>query len=419
MDPHLARLGPHSRCVHGGEHHLTRDRGTASGAATPTVNAIDTSVTHLYPRIDELDAALGGSPDRFVYQRYGNPTTRALTDALSALCTHDPALPLDAVATATGMAAVHVALLAALADSDNRRVAASRDCYGASVAIVDQLLPSLGVDGHLVDASDNAAVADLLAAVKPAVLLVETTSNPLLRVVDIAAIARLCRTHGTLLVVDNTFPTPLTCRPLDLGADMELHSATKYIGGHGDAMGGIVVARARHGPALREHLKTTGGSLGSFEAWLLHRGLKTLPLRYRQQCRNAEQLAAWLQEHPRIARVVYPGLPDHPEHERAREQFDGRFGAMLAFEIEGADQTAVFRFMEHLRLVQPGTSLGDCYTLVLYPAHASHRALTPAQRRAVGISDGLVRLSAGTEDVEDLIEDLSQALAEQPAPNTP
>lgn len=408
MPPDVAQ-GIHSRAAHAGERHMTR-RHAAPPRYTPTVNALEPSVTYLYPQMSELDAAMGGEPDVFAYHRYGNPTLKAFGDALAALCTDQAHLALTTVAASTGMAAVHVALLAALREARGRGVAAARDCYGASHALVKELFPALGVPGHIVDATDIEATRAQLAQARPAALLVESISNPMLRVPDLARLAVICTSLDVALLVDNTFPTPIACKPLDLGAAMEIHSATKYIGGHGDAMGGLVVAHERYGAALRESLKTTGGALGSFEAWLLHRGLKTLPLRYLRQTETAKRLAQWLQDHPRVTRVVYPGLASHPDRALAQTQFNGCFGAVIAFDVAQADAAAVFRFMEALRLIQPGTSLGDLYSLMLYPAHASHRALSPEQRHALGIGDGLVRLSVGIEDFADLSADLDQAL---------
>ncbi len=409
-DPSHTSLGMHSLAAHAGERHLTRTQSDEGLDYTPTVNPIDTSVTYLYPEVASLDAALGGDPGTFVYHRYGNPTLQALTQALLALCTRQDTSLFTGVNTSTGMAAVHLALLTALNTSPSRCLAASKDCYGASYAMVDGLFPQLGVPGYILDTTDLATTREILSRQRPAALLVESISNPLLRVSDIAGLNAICTELEVALIVDNTFPTPLTCRPLELGAAMEIHSSTKYIGGHGDAMGGVVLARTDYEAALRELLKTTGASLGGFEAWLLHRGLKTLPLRYLRQADTARQLAVWLDQHPRIRHVTYPGLPSHPDHALATAQFGGCYGAMIAFDIDGADAETIFRFLETLRLIQPGTSLGDLYSLILYPAHASHRALTPAQRRQVGIGDGLVRLSVGVEDIADLQADLDQAL---------
>lgn len=382
------------------------------GPAIPVVAPIHPSVSYTYDRSDLLDEALAGDPARFVYHRYGNPTVQAFERAIAALEVADPqqADQVAAFATASGMAAVHLALGAAGARA-GVTIAVSRDCYGATFALVERVWMQLGARGILADVTDLAKLERLLAAERPLLLLVETVSNPLLKVTDVAALSQLCRRFGTLLLVDNTFASPLLFRPLDHGADMVIHSATKYIGGHGDVMGGVVVADARFHAGLWELLKTTGATLGPFEAWLLLRGLKTLPLRMERQCATAQLVAGWLADHPGVARVIYPGLPDHPQHELARAMFGPeRFGAMISFELVNGNREKVFALFDRLQMIQPATSLGDLYTLILYPAQSSHRALTPEQRAAVGISDGLVRLSVGIEGVEDILADLDQAL---------
>ncbi|MEZ4634415.1 MAG: PLP-dependent transferase [Caldilineaceae bacterium] len=214
-----------------------------------------------------------------------------------------------------------------------------------------------------------------------------------------------------LLLVDNTFATPMLYRPLNHGADMVIHSATKFIGGHGDVMGGIVIAHERFRAKLWDLLKKTGGNLGPHEAWLLSRGLKTLSLRVERQFANALRVATWLSEQAGITMVHYPGLPTHRYHALALNQFGTpEAGAVVAFDLANAGRAEVFRFFDALRMIQPATSLGDVYSLVLYPAHSSHRALTPEQRAAVGIGEGLVRLSVGVEAAEDIIADLAQAM---------
>jgi cystathionine beta-lyase/cystathionine gamma-synthase len=212
-------------------------------------------------------------------------------------------------------------------------------------------------------------------------------------------------------LIDHTFASPYLCAPLTYGADFVIHSATKFIAGHGDVMAGVVITSAENRRELFELNKLVGGVLGPFEAWLALRGLKTLPLRMRQHCANAQRVADWLEGHPKIARVHYPGLASHPQHKLATRLFGERgFGGVLSFEIAGADQAASFRFMEALELCLPATTLGDVYTLVLHPATSSHRNLPDEERMRIGISDGLVRLSVGIEDVNDIIGDLEQAL---------
>jgi len=211
--------------------------------------------------------------------------------------------------------------------------------------------------------------------------------------------------------VDNTFASPYLFRPLDHGADYVIHSATKYLGGHGDLMAGVVACSVARGHDLRERQKLLGANLGPQEAWLALRGLKTLPLRMRQHCANAQSVAEWLASHPATSHVNYPGLPYHPQHNLAARLFGGQgFGGMVSFDLRGAAQAQVFAFMEALELILPATTLGDVYSLTLYPAHSSHRYVAPEVRAALGIGNGLVRLSVGIEDAGDIIADLAQAL---------
>ncbi|MBI3964844.1 MAG: PLP-dependent transferase, partial [Chloroflexi bacterium] len=272
---------------------------------------------------------------------------------------------------------------------------------------------ALGVTVSAIPTEDLDAVAAELAARRPRVLLVETISNPLVRVADLPKLAELSRRHGTALVVDATFTSPYLQRPLELGANLVVHSATKYLGGHGDATGGIVLTNLPMQAAQIQHyLRLTGSVLGPHEAWLLLRGLKTLSLRMQRQCENATAVADWLAGRPEVAQVNYPGRPDHPEHDLAKRLLrDGLGGAIVSFELREGTRAAAFRFMDGLQLIQSATTLGDVYTTALYPPMASHRSQTRAQRQAMGIRDGLVRLSLGIETLSDLQADLAQALA--------
>lgn len=243
-------------------------------------------------------------------------------------------------------------------------------------------------------------------------LLAETISNPLLKVADVPALSALAHRVGAQLLLDNTFASPFLFNPLARGADYVIHSATKYISGHGDVLAGVVATSAANAKKLNDLNKLVGSVLGPFEAWIALRGLKTLPLRMRQQCENAQRAAEWLRGHRRVAKVNYPGLPEHPQHELARGLFEGKgFGGVLSFEIAEADQATIFRFMEALKVCLPATTLGDIYSLVLHPATSSHRTLTAEERARVGIPDGLVRLSAGIESADDILQDLEQALS--------
>ena len=388
----------HTQAVHAGERGPRPD-------FTPVVTPIYNSVGYLYESMDQLDEVFGGEREGYVYPRHGNPTNAALERAVATLEDGEAALSF-----ASGMAAIHAALLATGLEA-GQSVVAAHDVYGATYALLANLFTSLGVRVRFVDIADLASVERAIAEEKPKAVFCEIISNPLLKVADVPALAELAHAHGAEMVVDSSFATPYLVRPLTFGVDYVVHSSTKYLGGHGDVLGGIVISSAERRNRLWEIIKITGGNLGPDQAWLTMRGLKTLPLRMAQHCRNAAAVADWLARHPRIARVNYPGLPGHPQHSVATRLFrDGCYGGMVSFEIAGADQAQVFRFMEALRLVLPATTLGDVYSLTLYPAHSSHRALSPQERAAIGIGEGLVRLSVGIEDVEDIIADLEQAL---------
>jgi cystathionine beta-lyase/cystathionine gamma-synthase len=388
-----------TRAVHAGERAPHPDY-------TPVVTPIHPTVGYLYDSMDDLDAVFATTRDGYVYPRYGSPTVAAFETAIA-----DLEGGAAAHAFASGMAAVHVALLAAGVRAGTN-VVASPDLYGATYTLLARLFAQLGAAAHFVDVADLPAVARQLAQTRPVALVVETISNPLIKVADLPALADLTHRHGACLLVDNTFASPYLCNPLRDGADFVVHSATKSIAGHGDTMAGVVVASAQHRRTMAELNKLVGSVLGPFEAWLALRGVKTLPLRMRQQCANALQVATWLAGHPAIARVNYPGLPDNPQHPLAERLFDGRgYGSMLSFEIAGADRAAAFRFMERLQLCLPATTLGDVYSLVLHPATTSHRSLPIEERERLGIREGLVRLSVGIEDAGDIMADLAQALA--------
>ena len=388
-----------TQAVHAGERAARPD-------FTPVSTPLYRSVGYLYDDMHTLDGIFGDERPGYVYPRYGSPTVAALESAAATLEGGEAAL-----ATSSGMAAIHLALLAANASNGNSVVAA-QDCYGATYALLRDLFTAQGVAVRFVDITDLAEVESGLAEAQPAALLLETISNPLLKVAAIPRLVEMAHAAGAQVIVDNTFATPYLCRPLEHGADVVVHSSTKYFGGHGDVMGGLVITSASNRARLFQLIKMIGCNLGPDEAWLTLRGLKTLPLRMRQHCANGQAVAEWLAGHPRIARVHYPGLPGHPQHRVAQHLFgDMGYGGMVSFELKDADQTTVFRFLEALQLVLPATTLGDVYSLVLYPAMSSHRALSPAERAQVGISEGLVRLSVGIEAAEDIIADLEQALA--------
>lgn len=372
-------------------------------ASIPTSVPIDPSTTFRYARTDELAAVAAGAPG-YMYARWANPTVAALEHAVA-----DLEGAAATVAFGSGMAALHAAILAA-GIGPSECVVCAGDIYGGTIGLLRQILIPLGVDVRFADFTRPEMLDAALAGPGVKLVMAETVSNPRLRVADIASLAAKAHAAGAKLLVDATFATPALFRPLALGADYVVHSTTKCIAGHGDAMGGVVTARAVDAPALFTIRKLVGGILGPFEAWLTLRGLKTLPLRLGRQCQSAAHIAATLAQWPTIERVHYPGLSSHPDYATAARQFSGQFGGVLSFEVRGADRAGIVAFMNKLRLCLPGTSLGDVQSLVLHPVMASHRDLSPQQRERIGIRDNLVRLSVGIEDPADLLADLEQAL---------
>ncbi len=372
---------------------------------TPVTTPIYHAVGYLEPSAAAMEAVFAGEEHGYVYRRYESPTVDAFERAMATLENGEAAF-----AVASGMAAIHAALLGSGLRA-GRHVVAAADCYGATYSLLSTLFAEQGVTVHFVDITDLDEVALAVETYRPAALLIETVSNPLLKVADIGALAERAHAAGAALIVDNTFPTPYLCRPLGLGADYSVHSASKYIGGHGDVLAGVVVTSAANRQRLFTLEKLIGAVLAPEVAWLALRGLKTLPLRMERHCQNALVVARWLADHPAVARVNYPGLSTHPQHALSTELFEGRgFGGMISFELKQSTQAAAFRFLDALQLVLPATTLGDVYSLALYPVMASHRAVPPAERGRLGIGEGLVRLSIGIEDVEDVIADLDHAL---------
>ena len=396
----MKHSSPATQAVHAGE--------IDSQNVQPSVTPIYATTTFLSPDAAQLDEALGGAG--FVYSRHGNPTVAALENAIATLEN-----AVACVAFSSGQAALQGALLACNLQSGNT-VLIAREIYGASHALIETFFVPLGVKLQSVDVTDNQAVHEALTQSSARVLLFEPLSNPLVKVADVPALCKMARQAGALTIVDATFTPPPLLRALDCGADFALHSATKYFGGHGDATGGVVSVRDENVIApLRRAMRLGGGILSPFEAFLMARGVKTLVLRLREQCRNAAQISNWLSGHQSISRVFYPGLPSHPQHELAARllqplQREELFGAMLAFEIEGAGRDEVFRFLDALHLVKPATTLGDVQSEVSYPPIASHRGWSGERIAQIGLTTGVVRLSAGIEDVTDVIADLEQAL---------
>jgi cystathionine gamma-synthase/methionine-gamma-lyase len=394
----LSKKSFQTRAVHAGERVPAADYRPVSTPIWPTVS-------YLYESMDDLDAVFAGTKSGQIYLRYSNPTVEAFETAVA-----DLELAEAAQAYGSGMAAIHAALLAAGVKAGTSLVAAL-DLYGATFSLLRTLFNSLGVEIRMVDVSKHGEVEAALKETGAVILYVESISNPLLKVADIPALAELAHRYNASFLVDNTFASPYLFNPLKHGADFVVHSATKYLSGHGDVLAGVVATSKENKAKLFELNKLVGGVLGPFEGWLALRGLKTLPLRMKQQCQNARQVAAWLQNHPRVKAVNYPGLRSHPQHSLATRLFDGKgYGGVLSFELEGADQAQIYRFMESLTICLPATTLGDVYSLVLHPATSSHRSLTAEERARVGIPDGLIRLSTGIESADDILSDLESAL---------
>ncbi len=388
----------HTKAVH------TGDRKKL-GSHVPVTTPIYTASAYSYESMEQLDRIFGEEEAGPCYARYETPSSAALEELVAALENGH-----GAQACASGMAAIHLALLAALTDR-RRSIVAANALYGATVATLMNVLEPSGVEVTFADPCDIDAFRAAVREAGPGCILIESISNPLLRVAAIDRVAEIAREAGAALVVDNTFATPLIARPLELGANFSVQSLTKYLAGHGDVMGGAVIADEEHLPVLRRLSRTIGPVLGPFECYLTMRGIKTFPLRMERQCANACRIASWLGSHPRVERVFFAGDPAHPDASTVRRQFpQGLYGAIVSFEIKDAGREEVFRFMDALRLVVRATSLGDVHTMMLYPVMSSHREISPKHRERMGIRDNLVRLSVGIEAPEDVIADLEQAL---------
>jgi cystathionine beta-lyase/cystathionine gamma-synthase len=342
-----------------------------------------------------------GRPHAYEYSRSANPTRTALEQCLAAL--EEARFGL---AFSSGMAAVD-AVLSLLRPGDH--VVSAEHIYGGTFRLFEQILRPRGVSFTYVDGTRPAAFAEAIQSATKLVWI-ETPANPLLQLVDVRAVAKIAHDHGAKLVADNTFPSPYFQRPLTQGADVVLHSTTKYVSGHSDVIGGAVVTSDdRLYEAIKFYQNAAGAVPGPWDCWLSLRGLKTLAVRMKQHEVNAKAVAEFLEKHPKVQETIYPGLPSHPQHELAKAQMDG-FGAIVTFRLGGGVEQ-VRRFVKGLKLFLFAESLGGVESLACHPATMSHGAMTAAERERIGITDGTIRLSVGIEDVEDLIEDLDQALA--------
>lgn len=388
-----------SKVVHVGDR--KRKRSTAIPSTTP----IQLGTTYFYESAAQLDRIFGHEEEGPSYARYTNPTNEALEELVANL-----EGGFGALATSSGMAAVQIAIQAALLDRPHRIVSANA-IYGATVKMFDQVFAPFDIDVSYVDVCDLGALEKAVSKAATGCVFIESVSNPKLRVGKIDRIAEIAKGAGASLVVDNTFATPMLIRPLEHGANLVVHSATKYLGGHGDVLGGVVVGDEQHHETVRMLSRISGPVLGPFESYLTMRGIKTLALRYERQCDNARALAEWLEGHPCVENVFYCAKADHPDAETIRQIFSpGLYGAVLSFEIKNANRESVIAFMDRLKMIVPGTSLGDVHTLLLYPTMASHRDVSPKMRERMGIRENLVRIAAGIEAFEDIKADLEGAL---------
>lgn len=389
--------------------HGDKNSTTTNNAVVPTIQPIYASTTYLQTDAEALDQAFTGrlssGEHAYVYARQGNPNAQALENTLARA-----EKGAGAVVFASGMAAIHAALLTA-GLAPGAKILAAQDLYGPTIGLLRTIFKPAGVEVVLRDLCCT-GVAGIIREEQPDVVFVETISNPLTKVTDLVAISSAAREAGAVSIVDSTFTTPYLVQPIERGFDLVVHSATKYIGGHGDSTAGVVISASNaQVDQLRGYATMLGAMLSPFESFLITRGLKTLALRMERHCTNAMQVAQFLQTHPAIEHVYYPGLSDHPQHELATQLLrPQRFGGLVAFELKDQRREAAYCFMNNLQLCLPATTLGDVYSEVSYPPMSSHRNLTAAERQNMGITDGCIRLSVGIEDVGDIIDDLDQAL---------
>ncbi len=381
-----------TRAIHGGE----SKHGTGAPVSTPIVR----TSTFTFSSTSEMKRWAEGRSKAYIYTRYGNPTLAVAETRLAELEGGEAA-----IVTASGMAAISSALLAVVQAGDE--VIATRQLYGGSYRLMRDVLPRLGIRVHHVETDLEGA--ERLVNSRTRALYVETPTNPTLRLVDLRKAMALARRYHLVSLIDNTFATPLLQKPLALGFDLVLHSATKYLGGHSDLIAGAVVGGRKWIEQVRQMVIYLGGSMDPDAAYLLMRGMKTLDVRVRRQCESAMVVARYLARHPRVSGVHYPGLPTHPDHRLARRQMRD-YGAMLAFDLRGG-LPAARRFCDRVRVFLLAASLGGVESLVVLPIYTSHYRMSRQELAAAGVQPGTVRVSVGLEDPKDLIEDLKQALA--------
>jgi O-succinylhomoserine sulfhydrylase len=390
LDPKSLR--PETRLVHGG---ILRSQFGENA------EALYLTQSYVYESAEQCEARFKGEEEGFIYSRYSNPTVSMFEGRMCALEGSEAAR-----STATGMAAVTASLLCQLKAGDH--VVAAKALFGSCRYVIEELLPRFGVQSTLVEGTDLNAWKQA-ARKETKVFLLESPTNPTLGILDIAAIAKIAKSAGACLIVDNVFATPVLQSPFELGADIVVYSATKHIDGQGRCLGGVILSSQQF---VTDHLQTflrqTGPSISPFNAWVLLKGIETLPLRVEKMQANAAKLADFLAENKKVKKVIYPSRKDHPQHELAKKQMRGG-GTMLAFEVEGG-KAAAFRFSNALRLIRISNNLGDAKSLITHPATTTHQRFTPEARAEMGIGDGLLRVSVGLEHADDLAEDLERGL---------
>ena len=389
----LAGLHPDTLLIQG---------GTLRSQFGETSEAIFMNSGYVYENAEDAEARFCGGAEGYVYSRFANPTVTMFETRMALLEGAEVAR-----ATATGMAAVTSALLCCLKAGDH--VVASRAMFGASRYVIEDLLPRFGISSTLIDGRDPGQWRGAVRQ-NTRVLFCESPANPLLDLVDLADTAAIAKEAGALFMVDNVFATPMLQKPLRLGADVVIYSATKHIDGQGRCLGGVICAGAGFVEKyLKDFLRMTGPTMSPFNAWVLLKGLETLGLRVERHAASAAKIADWLAERPEVESVVYPGRPDHPQHEIAARQMTGG-GPLVAIKLR-ADKSATFRFMNGLRLIKISNNLGDAKSLIAHPATTTHYRLSDAAKAELGITPGTVRLSVGLEHADDLIADLGRALS--------
>lgn len=384
--------GDSTRSVHEAEPY---DEATGS-LITPIV---ETS-TFGFTKAEDVPRAVGGEKG-YVYSRWDNPTVVTLEKKLAAF-EHGE----EGAAFSSGMAAISTSVMTFLKKGDH--VLGIRDLYGGTYQLIHEMLPTLGIQTDLVETTDIGKMEDSIRG-RTKIVYIESPTNPTMKLVDIAKAAKLAHAGGAMLLVDNTFASPINQNPLTLGADVVMHSATKYLNGHADLIAGAAVANRARVHGIKMMRRDLGGTLDPLPAWLVLRGMKTMALRVRQQNASALALAEYLEGHRKVAKVNYPGLKSHPQHALAKKQMKG-FGGMLSFQVKGTMKDAM-RFTESLKVASLAASLGGVETLVSQPSNMTHTQMSASEREKTGIPDTLVRVSVGIEDVEDLVNDFGQALS--------